>query len=95
MAILSKAINGYNQLFRTNGVFRVKSTMIGFDLGFRVKVWHHTDLSSPVPEDPYCESLVDMIQSLVLSVESVMRKSKSKPRFSRYVQKKNICLFSF
>lgn len=44
--------------------------MICFDNNFKLKIWHHTDLSFPTPEDPYCYTEHEMIKSIIESVEN-------------------------
>jgi hypothetical protein len=71
LSLMWHCLKGYQELHSWNGLFNVQSTMIGFDRFFRPKVWHHTDLSSPTPQDPFCQSVPDMINSIVNSVERV------------------------
>lgn len=63
-------------------MFKVKTTMICLDKKYSIKVWHHTDLSSPFPEDPFCKSLLEMIQQIIWSIEKISSYPYNIHRFS-------------
>lgn len=56
--------------------------MIGLDSAYQLKMWHHTELSNPYPEDPYCHTVYEMICSLVRSIENRSACPYNIPRFS-------------
>lgn len=49
LSILKKVLQSYKILYQWYGVFYVRSTMIGISVNKRIKIWHHTDYSSPDP----------------------------------------------
>jgi len=80
--MLNICFKGYQILNENYGLFKVKSTMIGLDQSYRIKMWHHTDLSSSVPEDPYCHTVCEMIECIIRSIENVSACPYNMPRFS-------------
>lgn len=58
-------------MFKSYGLFDIDNSMICFDKDFRVKAWHHSDLASLKPERAYCQTVVEMINSIVKCVESI------------------------
>jgi len=59
--------------------------MIGVTQKGDIKVWHHTDYSSALPQNPNCQNLKTMIDSLVSAVESTGGFPFGYPRFSSYL----------
>ncbi len=85
ISIISKCLKGYNKLYQKYGIFKPKTTMICLDSNYHIKVWHHTDLSSPYPEDPYCSSLIQMIEHIISCVENISSYPLKINRFSEYL----------
>ena len=71
ISIISIALKGYCQLYKIFGLFFVKSTMIGFSNTWKIKLWTHTDLSSPTPENEYCSTPEQMIESIIKCIEKL------------------------
>lgn len=62
-------LESFKLLHLEYGLFHVRSTMIGVSFQNQIKVWLHTDLSSPEPENANCSSFYDMTDSIIQAVE--------------------------
>lgn len=87
-------LQGYRKLKMSYGLFKIRNTMICFDSSFRLKIWHHTDLSFPAPEDPYCYTQYDMIKSIVESIENCGQNHMA-TKFTYYLSKIGALVITF
>ena len=70
MAILGRVINGFEILSENYGLFKPKSSMIGFNSnGLSIKVWHNSNLSTHYPEFAGHKSKAHLINDLIKCVE--------------------------
>ena len=51
-----------------------------------MKIWHHTDLSNPLPENSNCTSVFDMINSIISAIEINADMPIDYVRFSEFVK---------
>jgi hypothetical protein len=65
ISLLYYLFSTYDLLYKSHGLFHVADTMICFDRDFKVKAWHNSDISCIGPELPYCQTVVEMINSIV------------------------------
>lgn len=69
--------------------------MIGLDNQNSIKVWHHTDLGAPNPENPHCHNIIIMIKTLISSVLGRCEHPLKILSFSDYLEYNNIILYNF
>jgi hypothetical protein len=86
VTVLRTCLKVYKILYAEYGLFRVRSTMLGINCQRQLKVWHHTDLSSPEPENSNCRSLLEMLQSIIQAVEVSAEEPFGFVRFSYFLE---------
>lgn len=71
LSMLYICLKGYQILYKFIGLFRVKTTMIGLDCRYKIKMWYHTELTNVYPEDPFCYTVYEMVVSIVRCMENI------------------------
>jgi hypothetical protein len=70
LGIIKNSLKGFKSIYDEYGMFLVRSTMLGINHQSQLKLWHHTDYSQPLPENTNCASLMEMLMSIIVSIET-------------------------